>query len=69
MSNNDLFFTVDSLNRVVRRLLRRDEEKGLLKGEPNKFAVLEKAMVGDTGFEPVTSCVCKKHKRKGKRKI
>jgi hypothetical protein len=30
--------------------------------------VFEK-MVGDTGFEPVTSTVCKKHKKKGTRKI
>jgi len=26
--------------------------------------VIEKKMVGDTGFEPVTSTVCKKHKKK-----
>jgi len=25
-------------------------------------------MVGDTGFEPVTSTVCEKHKKKGKRR-
>jgi hypothetical protein len=31
--------------------------------------VIEKKVVGDTGFEPVTSTVCKKHKKKGKRKI
>jgi hypothetical protein len=37
-------------------------------GELNKLAVSEKKMVGDTGFEPVTSTVCKRHKKKGKRK-
>ncbi|MFC2160850.1 hypothetical protein ACFLRX_04280 [Acidobacteriota bacterium] len=26
----------------------------------------KKKMVGDTGFEPVTSTVCKRHKKKGK---
>jgi hypothetical protein len=26
--------------------------------------VVEKKVVGDTGFEPVTSTVCKKHKKK-----
>ncbi len=31
--------------------------------------VVEKKVVGDTGFEPVTSTVCKKHKKKGKRDI
>jgi hypothetical protein len=31
--------------------------------------VVDKIMVGDTGFEPVTSTVCKKHKKKGKRDI
>jgi hypothetical protein len=25
-------------------------------------------MVGDTGFEPVTSTVCKRHKKKGRGK-
>jgi hypothetical protein len=33
------------------------------------WEVVEKKMVGDTGFEPVTSTVCKKHKKKGKRKL
>ena len=27
--------------------------------------VIEKKVVGDTGFEPVTSTVCKKHKKRG----
>jgi len=31
--------------------------------------MVEKGMVGDTGFEPVTSTVCKKNKKKEKRKI
>ena len=31
--------------------------------------IIEKKVVGDTGFEPVTSTVCKKHKKKAKRKI
>jgi hypothetical protein len=26
-------------------------------------------LVGDTGFEPVTSTVCKRHKKRGKRKL
>jgi hypothetical protein len=30
--------------------------------------VVEKKMVGDTGFEPVTSTVCKKHKKRKRRK-
>jgi len=30
--------------------------------------VIEKKMVGDTGFEPVTSTVCKRHKNTKKRK-
>jgi len=28
-----------------------------------------KYMVGDAGFEPATSTVCKRHKKKGKMKI
>jgi hypothetical protein len=31
--------------------------------------VLRRKVVGDTGFEPVTSTVCKSHKKKGKRKL
>jgi hypothetical protein len=31
--------------------------------------VVDNKMVGDTGFEPVTSTVCKRHRKKGKRKI
>jgi len=31
--------------------------------------IIERKMVGDTGFEPVTSTVCKRHKKKGRRKI
>ena len=31
--------------------------------------VVDNKMVGDTGFEPVTSTVCKKHKKRGKSKI
>ena len=31
--------------------------------------IIEKNMVGDTGFEPVASTVCKRHKKKRKRKI
>jgi len=31
--------------------------------------VVEKKVVGDTGIEFVTSPVCKRHKKKGKRKI
>jgi hypothetical protein len=31
--------------------------------------VIEKKMVGDTGFEPVTSTVCKRHKKKRTGKI
>lgn len=38
---------------------------GIVLGIP---AVLEKEMVGDTGFEPGTSTVCKRHKRPKKRK-
>jgi len=30
---------------------------------------MSEGMVGDTGFEPVTSTVCKRHKKKGKQKI
>jgi len=30
--------------------------------------VIEKKLVGDTGFEPVTSTVCKRHKKPKKRK-
>ncbi len=36
---------------------------------PEITQVVEKKVVGDTGFEPVTSTVCKRHKKKGKRKI
>jgi hypothetical protein len=66
MSKNDLFFTVDSLNCGGRQLIRRVGEEGLLKGELNKLAVLEKAMVGDTGFEPVTPTVWRKPRSKQK---
>jgi hypothetical protein len=38
-------------------------------GEPEMTQVVDNKMVGDTGFEPVTSTVCKRHKKKGKRKI
>ena len=31
--------------------------------------VVDNKVVGDTGFEPVTFTVCKKHKKKGKRKL
>jgi hypothetical protein len=31
--------------------------------------VVDNKVVGDTGFEPVTSTVCKRHKKRGKRKI
>ena len=31
--------------------------------------VVDNKMVGDTGFEPVTSTVCKRHKKKGRRKL
>jgi hypothetical protein len=31
--------------------------------------VIDKKVVGDTGFEPVTSTVCKRHKTTKKRKI
>ncbi len=31
--------------------------------------VVDNKMVGDTGFEPLTSTVCKKHKKKWKEKI
>ena len=35
----------------------------------NKISqVIENKMVGDTGFEPVTSTVCKRHKKMKKRK-
>jgi len=34
-------------------------EKGITQDIENK-------VVGDTGFEPVTSTVCKRHKKKGK---
>jgi ribonucleotide reductase alpha subunit len=30
--------------------------------------VVDNKMVCDTGFEPVTSLVCKRHKKRGKRK-
>ncbi len=30
--------------------------------------LIESEVVGDTGFEPVTSTVCKKHKRKKKQR-
>jgi hypothetical protein len=30
--------------------------------------VIEKKVVGDTGFEPVTSTVCKRHKKRRKEK-
>jgi hypothetical protein len=30
--------------------------------------VVDNKMVGDTGFEPVTSTVCKRHRKKGKEK-
>ena len=33
------------------------------------WEVIEKKVVGDTGFEPVTSTVCKRLKKRGKRKI
>jgi len=40
----------------------------ILEGSENP-QVIEKKMVGDTGFEPATSTVCKRHKKKGKQKI
>jgi len=33
------------------------------------WEVIEKKVVGDTGFEPMTSTVCKRHKKKRKRDI
>jgi hypothetical protein len=35
---------------------------------PEITQVVEKKMVGDTGFEPVTSTVCKRHKIKKKQR-
>jgi hypothetical protein len=40
-----------------------------IKENLNKEGVPGKKMVGDTGFEPVTSTVCKRHKKKRNRKI
>jgi len=37
-------------------------------GVPEIPQVIEKKVVGDTGFEPVTSTVCKRHKMKKRRK-
>jgi hypothetical protein len=37
--------------------------------ERKDIQVVDNKMVGDTGFESVTSTVCKRHKKKGKRKL
>ena len=34
-----------------------------------EYLILREGMVGDTGFEPVTSTVCKKHTKWGKGKL
>jgi hypothetical protein len=51
---------------------RRSEEVGrrqlILLGK-GITQVVDNKVVGDTGFEPVTSTVCKKYKKKGKRKL
>jgi len=47
---------------------------GTVLGTPNILEgdqiaqVIENKVVGDAGFEPATSTVCKRHKKKGKRK-
>jgi hypothetical protein len=48
---------------------------GILLGTPailpdkGIMPVVDNKMVGDTGFEPLTFTVCKKHKKKWKEKI
>jgi hypothetical protein len=34
-----------------------------------KHLILREGMVGDTGFEPVTSTVCKRHKKRAGRRL
>jgi len=45
-----------------------NRKMSLLLNDDIKSQIVGNNLVGDTGFEPVTSTVCKRHKKKGKGK-